>query len=499
MRWIISAGLIYLTGTPPSPRDGAPGELPAAPDVNTTRPSVHSTSPVTRLRTHARAASAPAIFLALLSALVVPADAGAQRRYVLEGATLINGIFERALKDHIVVVDGGRITGVGRKNKVIIPQGAEVIDVSGKFIIPGLIDANVREETPGDWPRYLAWGVTSVNCLYENPDTALEREAWSRSDTLGVPRIYASAPVFTVRGGRGEGDGFPPDSGSNRFPESPDEARAAVRALHAKGISRITLIVDDMGWCRDPHPRFVKMDPAVMSALLDEAKKLRIAAGVSAPAGADASAAVLAGAAALVSGVIDARIDAPFIESLLAGDVFTMPTFSLYHSLAGPDSFIARTLSDSAFRNSLPAETITKLTSPEYAAGLRDRYPNAGFVASRLKTLDENTASIAANYGQVALGTDLAALPGIGAHLELEYLVKAGLTPMQALTAATFLSAKFLRILPKTGTIEPGKDADLLILDADPLADIRNTRSIGMVIKKGRIFHAAELLGDPDR
>ena len=434
-----------------------------------------------------------------LLAALTESRAVAQRHFVLEGATLINGIFDRPLRDHVVVVDGGRITGVGRKNKVIIPQGAAVIDVRGKFIIPGLIDAHVHEESVADWPRYLAWGITSVNCIYENSDTAIEREAWSQSDTLPSPRIYATAPVFTMKKGWWEGDGFPPDSGVNRFPETPDEARAAVRALHAKGISRISLMVDDMGWCRDPLPRLVKMDAAVMSALLAEAKKLRLIAGVHASNLADASAAVSAGATALVHGVLDERLDAPFIESLLAGDVFTMPTFSLYHFLAGADSFIAQTLTDSAFRTSLPAETIAKLTSPEYAAGYRDRYPNQGFVASHLKTLDENTAAIVSNYAQLALGTDMWALPGIGAHLDLEYMVKAGLTPMQALTAATFLPAKFLRILPKTGTIEPGKDADLLVLDADPLADIRNTRAVGMVIKKGKIFRPGSLLGTAER
>ncbi len=449
----------------------------------------------TTIRSHLR----PALLLAFLAMTHISPDAVAQRRYVLQGATLINGIFDRPLKDHVVVVEGGRITGVGRKNKVIIPQDAEVIDVSGKFIIPGLIDANVRETTPADWPRYLAWGVTSVNCLYQDTDTALEREAWSQSDTLRAPRIYATTPVFGAAGAWSEGGGFSPDSGASPLPLTPDEARAAVRALHAKGISRIRVMVDDLGWCRDPLPRLAKIDTVVMGALLAEAKKLRIVVGVQAPALADASAASSAGVSAFIHGVVDARVDAPYVESLLAGDVFTIPAYSLYHFLAGPDSFMARAFSDSAFRNSLPAETVAVLTSPGYAASYLERYPNREFVASHLKTIDENAVSIASNYGQLALGTDFWALPGIGAHLDLEYMVKAGLTPLQAITASTFLSAKFLRILAKTGTIEPGKDADLLIIDADPIADIRNTRTIVMVIKKGRIFLPDALLGIPGR
>ncbi len=455
------------------------------------KPSVSSTSSESALR--------KIVCVIILLAVLVATGGVAQRRFVLQGGTLINGVFDRPIKDRLVVVDGGRITGVGRKNQVIIPPGAEVIDVTGKFIMPGLIDAHVHEESVADWPRYLAWGITSVNCMYENSDSALECVAWCRSDTLASPRIYATAPVFTIKGGWWEGDAFPVDPGVNRFPETPDEAREAVRALHAKGITRIKLMVDDMGWCRDPLPRLRKMDAGVMNALLDEAKKLRMAAEVHSPTAADAATAVTGGATALVHGVLDERVDAPFIESLLSGEVFYMPTFCLFHFLAGADSFISRALTDSVFRNSLPPETIGKLTAPEYAARYRDRYPNQAYVASRLKILTENTSAIARNYAQIAMGTDMWALPGIGAHLELEYMVKSGLTPMQALTSATFLSAKFLGILARTGTIEQGKDADILILDANPLADIRNTRSIGMVIKKGKIFRPGSLIGTADR
>lgn len=423
-----------------------------------------------------------------------PADsARAQRRFVLEGGTLINGIFDRPLKDHIVVVDGGRITGVGRRNKVIIPRDAVFIDVTGKFIMPGLIDAHVHEESVADWPTYLSWGVTSVNCMYENSDTALAREAWSLPDTQAAPRIHATSTIFTAKGGWWSGEGFPDDPSVNRFPETPAQAREAVRALHAKGISRIKLMVDDMGWCRDPLPPLAKMDTAVMAALLHEAGKLRMTAEVHAPRLADARAAVEAGAGALVHGIIEGRPDAALIESLLSRDVFTMPTFSLYRFLAGAGAFIADALSDTAFRNSLPPERVAELTSPDYDEKYAARYPNRELVASRLDLLDQNVSAIAGNYAQVALGTDMWALPGIGAHLELESMVKAGLTPMQAITSATFLPAKFLRILPKTGTVEPGKDADLLVLDADPLADIRNTRRIHMVIRRGTMHNPADL------
>jgi imidazolonepropionase-like amidohydrolase len=439
------------------------------------------------------------ILAAALLTLAAAAGAPAQKKFILRGGTLINGVFDRPLKDHLVVVEGGRITGVGKQSKLIIPQDAEVIDVTGKFIMPGLVDAHVHEESKADWARYLAWGVTSVNCMYENSDTALERESWSQRDTTRAPRIFAAAPVFTAKGGWWEGDGFPVDPSVDRFPETPDEARAAVRALNAKGIRRIKLMVDDMGWCRDPLPRLKKMDPAVMAALLDEAKKLKILAEVHSPMLADAAAAVAGGALFLAHGIVDERIDAPLVDAILSGDGYYVPTFSLYRFLAGADTFMAQVFSDERFRGSLPPETVAALTGPEYAARYRERYPNAGYVRSHLGVLSDNFSSLVNNYAQVAMGTDMWALPGIGAHVELESMVKAGMTPMQALISATFLSAKALRIFSKTGTIEPGKDADILVLDADPLADIRNTRSISMVVKLGKIYRPADLPGGGGR
>ncbi|HLB01161.1 MAG TPA: amidohydrolase family protein [Bacteroidota bacterium] len=437
--------------------------------------------------------------LVLLMLCLSPGPAAGQRRYVLKGATLINGVFDRPLKDHLVVVDGSRIIGVGRAKKVIIPADAVVIDLTGKFIIPGLIDAHVHEESMADWAAYLDWGITSVNCMYENTDTALARERWSASDSLRSPRIYATAPIFTVRGGWWEGEGFPDDPTVDRYPEKEADAREAVGKTYKKGIRRIKLMVDDMRWCRDPLPPLAPMDSAIMNALLAEASRLGMTSEVHAPERSMAARAIAGGASALLHGVLDDWLAAGDIEKLLSEDMFYVPTFCLYYFLADVDSFTAHVMADPRFRRYLPPETVSRLTGKKYSERYRSRYPNTGFVASHLPALNGNTLAIASNYGQIAMGTDMWALPGIGAHLELEYMVRAGLTPMQALTAATFLGAKFLGVLDHTGTVEPGKDADLLVLDADPLADITNTRSIDMVIRQGKIYRPHRTGENPDR
>jgi imidazolonepropionase-like amidohydrolase len=435
----------------------------------------------------------PRLLLFLMA--LAPATASAQHRYVLKGATLINGVFDRALKEHLVVVEGSKIAGVGRAKKVIVPKGAEVIDLTGKFIMPGLIDAHVHEESKGQWPTYLDWGVTSVNCMYEDSDTALEREAWSAGDTVRSPRIYSTATVFTARGGWWEGEGFPDDPGVNRFPEDADEAKEAVAKLHEKGVARIKLMMDDMRWCRDPLPPLNLMDTLVARALIAEASRLGMTSEVHAPMRRMAAAALSDGATALVHGVLDDWLTAGDIETMLSRQTYYIPTFCLYYFLADVDSFMAGAMSDPRFRRSLSPETIAGLTGPEYSSRYRSRYPNSEYVTSHLPVLNSNTRAIAGNYGQIAMGTDMWALPGIGAHLELESMVKAGLTPMQALTAATFLGAKFLGVLEHTGTVETGKDADLIVLDGDPTADITNTRSIHMVIRQGKIYRPFQ---DPD-
>jgi len=439
------------------------------------------------------------LHLLLLLLVLLPAPAAGQRRYVLKGATVINGVFNRSLKEHLVVVDGSKIIGVGRAKKVIVPPGAEVIDVSGKFIMPGLIDAHVHEESKEDWPTYLEWGVTSVNCMYENSDTALAREAWSAVDTTRSPHIYPTTTVFSTRGGWWEGEGFPDDPAVNRFPEDANEALEAVEKLHEKGVSRIKLMMDDMRWCRDPLPPLKLMDTVVANALLAEAARLGMTSEVHAPNRLMASTAIAGGATALVHGVLDDWLTAGDIEGMLSRQTYYIPTFCLYYFLADVDSFMARAMADPRFRRSLSDETVARLTGAEYSSRYRSRYPNSEFVTSHLSALNANTHSIAGNYVQTVMGTDMWALPGIGAHLELEYMVKAGLTPMQALTAATFLGAKFLGVLDNTGTVEAGKDADLIVLDADPTSDITNTRSINMVIRKGRIYRPSSNRVQSDR
>lgn len=442
----------------------------------------------------------PRLFLSfvLLAITAIPGEALGQRSYVLQGATIIDGIRNKPVKDRVIVVQNGMISGVGKRKEVIIPDGAKVINCKGKFIIPGLIDAHVHYESERGLKQMLAWGVVAANCMFESTEEARRIVELTRPDTSHLARIYPTAPIFTAKGGWWD-EGFPSDTSLNRFPSTPEEARQQVRKARWAGMRHIKLMFDDMGWCRNPLPPFQKMKPEVMQALIEEARSQKMIAEVHAPMLADAKLAVDAGATALVHGILDDRGDPDFITAMLAKGTYYVPTFSLFEFLADVEGFMKKVLAEKRFRAALPPDVVKKYSSAEYYEQYRKRYPNIEFVRSHLGVLRGNAENFANNYVLVAMGTDMWALPGIGAHLELEYMVKAGLSPMQALASATTIGAQLIGNDEKIGAIEAGRWANMIILNADPMKDIRNTRNIRSVIKRGKIFDHQALVEESKR
>jgi imidazolonepropionase-like amidohydrolase len=422
----------------------------------------------------------------------------AQRAIVLDGATMIDGIARRPVPDVVIVIEGGMITGVGKKEFVIIPPNAQRIDLRGKFVMPGLIDAHIHYGGERDLLRLLAWGVTSANCMFESPLQGRALEIRTAADTAIAPRIFAAAPIFTAphgwwTDGVPSGD-LPADTAVNRIPGSPEEARAQVRRTKALGISRIKIMYDSMGWCRDPLPRLERMDPGIMKALVGEAAAQGMMSEIHAPISGDAAEAQDAGVSAFLHGVIDERLTAPFVGALQQKAEFYVPTFCLYEFLADARGFVDSTLADPRFRAALAPAEIGALTAPAYAAAYHERYPNAAWVKSRLPIGRENFKTVVDNYGNIAMGTDMWVFPGIAAHIEMEEMVKAGLTPMQSLAAATSYAGQFIGTGERIGSIYIGARADLIILDADPSADIRNTRTVSTIIKGGRVYRHDDLV-----
>jgi imidazolonepropionase-like amidohydrolase len=329
----------------------------------------------------------------------------------------------------------------------------------------------------------LNWGVTTVRLMAEDVVAAqkLARESIGRRD---IPDVLPAAPIFTAKGGWWD-QGEPPDRNIDRFPATPAKARAAVRKTKALGSREIKLMLDEMSWCRDPKPPFPRMKPDVAKALIDEARRAGLKATVHAPKLADAKEAISDGATALAHGVIE-PLDDVTIAVMKKRRVFYMPTMDVFEFLADTRAFVDSVLGDPRVVSGLAPETVALYRSSSYSDRYRKRYPNFENVKRRLPALRENLRKLHAEGVPVALGTDMWAFPGLGVSIEMDLYVNAGVSPLEAIRAATQTSARSLGIEGDRGTLQAGKRADFLVLSDDPLRTVKNVRAIAGVYKNGQ-------------
>lgn len=402
------------------------------------------------------------------------------------GATLIDGTGAPPLSNALLVVSDGKIVSVGAATAAAIaalPPGADVRDCAGKWIVPGLIDAHVHAESDRDLQTMRNWGITSVRLMEEDVAKAVDisTRSHTRSD---VPDVFAAAPIFTTRGGWWD-QGQPPDRNLDRFPATPEEARAAVRKAKALGTREIKVMLDDMAWCRAPKPALPRMPLPVLNALVGEAHELGLRAIVHAPNLDDAKAALAAGATALAHGVLD-PLDGDTLALLGRGKVSYVPTMDIFEFLAEPRRDLDRVLgpAGSDVERWLEPATVQRLRSREYSDHYREGYPNLAYGEQHLPSLRENLRRLKSTGARIAMGTDMWAYPGLAASVEMDLYVRAGLTPMEAIQTGTKGSADSIGLTDR-GTLETAKRADLLVLDADPLQDVRNVRRIAEIWKAG--------------
>jgi imidazolonepropionase-like amidohydrolase len=410
---------------------------------------------------------------------------------VLRGATLIDGTGAPPVSDSLLVVSDGRIvyagaaTGKAAASALASAGSAKVEDVSGRWIVPGLVDAHVHADSDADLVEMLRWGVTSVRLMAEDvaQSAALAAKSRSRSD---VPDVFPAAPIFTTKGGWWSSQ--PPDANLDRMPPTPEAARDSVRKAKALGSREIKLMLDRMAWCRAPLPDLPRLPAPVAAALLDEARRNGMAAIVHAPELADASEAVAAGATALAHGVLEPiGRNGKTLETMKSRPVFYVPTMDIYEFLADPRAFVDSVLADARVTapGGLAEETVRRYRSAEYSDGYKKRYPNFENVRRKLPALYGNLKDLHAAGVPVALGTDMWAFPGLGVSIEMDLYARAGLTPLEVIRAATSTAARSIGAEKDRGSLSAGKRADFLVLSADPLADVKNVRAIEAVYKAG--------------
>jgi imidazolonepropionase-like amidohydrolase len=419
----------------------------------------------------------------------------------LVGATLIDGTGGPPLTDAAIVVRGGRVEFVGSRTGFELPKKTREVDVAGRWIIPGLVDAHTHLVPAADWApsRYLAWGVTTLRDLHGDLNTALRLRKRADMGPGNNPRIYVAGAMI---------DGLPPTYPDAIGVSAETEARKAVDRLVSAGTDLIMV--------------YTKVDVTLLRAIIDEAHTFNLS--VTGHLGmTDALTAAKVGISAIehMSGVAESASKDP--SALFAAHYrgFYPGWTASERSWADLDSTdlarVAARLAEqkvTIIPTLLLHETMSRLDDPAVlddpalaavpAAQRKEWDPQsliarADWTASDFDSFRRSRPKqdlflrlFAASGGRIAVGTDasnLLLVPGYSEHREMELLVGAGLTPREALRAATRNGAVLLGV-DSLGLLAPGKAADLVVLTKDPLADIRNSQAIQSVMIRGRLLDA---------
>ena len=392
------------------------------------------------------------------------------------GATIIDGTDAAPLEDGAIVVTDGRIQTVGPRSDVTLPQEAEVIDVAGKYIMPGLINAHghvgatIGLNGNGGYTRanllrqlslYARYGVTAVNSLGGDFGQGFRLRDEQFNSDLNRARIYVAGSVVV-------GD-------------SEEAIRNEVNRNADVGANFIKVRIDDnLGATQ-------KMSRPLFEALVDQAHKRRLPVAVHLYYLDDAKFMLRTKADIIAHSVRDLPVDAEFIDMMTASDTCYIPTLTrevstyVYESI--PDFF-----EDPYFLKEVEPAILEQLSSPErmsQVAGSR----SAQTYKAQLPTAMDNVGTLHGQGIRIAMGTDTgppARFQGYFEHMEMHMMVDAGLSPHDAIRASTGVAADCIG-MGDIGTLEPGKWGDFSILTEDPMADIRNSQSIESVYIAGNL------------
>ena len=408
----------------------------------------------------------------------------------LVGAQLIDATGAPPVADAVVVVRDGRIASAGPRGATPVPDGAETLDLTGKTIIPGLVNLHVHYRGgPDDLERQfrsqLHWGVTTARSIgSDSPERVAHLLASAgRAD---APRTFTAGMGFSYPGGF--------NAAGRNAPTTEEEARALVREQIALGAHFIKM------WVNEVAEPGLKIPPGIRAAIIDEAVRNGAVPAAHIDEEADGRQLIEAGLRDFLHSTVrtfgpgagvpmdDPAPSAEFIRMCLDAGAYFTPTLSIvqnnWHFAEHPEL-----LEDPALRAVFDPGALARWDDPARRAevvddpGFEDRKAAFRQLQDFVKTMHD--AGV-----EVALGNDAgtANVPfGWGMHHEMALYVEAGLTPMDAIVAATATGAGRMPPVGEAdfGVLEAGKAADLVVLNADPLADIRNTLEIDRVMRLG--------------
>ena len=405
----------------------------------------------------------------------------------LVGGTLIDGTGAAAVPDSVVVIHDGRIVAAGPRASVKVPGDAKVVDAHGKTIMPGLWDMHAHFEQVEWGPIYLAAGVTTVrDCGNEFEFITAVRDAVAKGQGLG-PRILAAGVV----------DGSGPLALGVARVDTPEQSKMWVDKYHDAGFQQMKIYSS------------VKLDE--IKVIADEAHRLGMTVTGHIPEGLDAYQGVNAGMDQInhiqyIDQIMlpplpkeadgQARLKAQAEIDLNSPEAQKAIAFLKEHNtVIDPTLVIFEFITASTAKPPASFEPGVAKIAPELAQVLVDVSPPSPLQPLIDKSFAKELEIVGALHRagiRIVAGTDQT-VPGYSLHRELELYVQAGFTPMEAIQAATIVPARVMGVDKELGTIEPGKRADMIILSANPLDDIHNTRKVESVITNGTMYDTAPL------
>ena len=434
------------------------------------------------------------------------------RTTLFRGARIIVGD-GTVIESGSVLVKGGKIAeiypGTSPDAKTL---KADAIEAAGKTLTPGLIDVHVHLGAPGGMPdyskgynaeeamkrelaAYLYSGVTAVRSLGDATDTLLKVRALTAGGTYLGATLSMAGPLFTAEGGHGteiarrlpEQMRAPLEAQMTRQPKTADEARRQVIELKGKGIDCIKIVLE-AGAAGQLFPR---MDVAVARAAAEQAHTLGLPVAVHTGDDQDVTDAISIGADSIEHGAARGPISETNLKAMADKGIALDSTLTVYEAAVQLSRGKLDLLGRSLVQQVGPAALIEN-TKRYFIAN-----PVARMSENPLESITENLKRAYAAKVRLVAGTDagnMLVIHGPGVHREMQLYVAAGIPPGVALQAATWNGARLLKIDNRTGAIRKGLDADLLLLNGNPLDDIFATeRSISMVMFKGERVDRGEL------
>ncbi len=374
---------------------------------------------------------------------------------VIDDVAVVDVRDGRLLQKQTVVIEGNRVRAVGNMRNIKRPQGAQIVDGSGKYLIPGLWDMHVHIWS--DWPLYswyVAHGITGIREMSQQLPVTMDTIRVRRQEIAHGERV-GPRTITTTNDFAGEG------------PLTPDQARRRVDSLHAAGVDFVKL-----------HTVY---DRAIYFAVTTEARRVGIP----------------------VVGHLG-RYNEPAVTDIEASDsglrsIEHIEEIGCWQAPPATRIYLATPLPDAV------ADTNCRAVAAHFLRNGTWLVPTLGIrhtlsPGSKLDETQQHAVRVLHRAGiPILAGSDATPTPGLGArsalslHGELALFVDAGMTPLEALRTATLNPARYMDATDSLGTIAPGKLADLVLLDADPLTDIHNTTKIRAVIANGRYFDRSTL------